>query len=268
MALRHKLACLALIPVIGLGGWFVLRGSSLFAVDQVSIVGLSPNALPAISDQLIAAARTQTTTDFSVAALRAAVAPYTLIEDVRAQTDFPHGVRIEVVERRAVLRLAVAHHSFPLAADGSVISGLAGAGPLAAVHSATLPAGGRTRDPFVLLALRVLRDAPAPLRARTAAVTRADGSLTIYLHRGPRLIFGSYALLHAKWDAAVAVLADPGSRGASYIDVRVPSRPAAQVGYGATSGAGGSPSGVGTATAMVATVLQPALIQGSSSTSG
>ena len=49
--------------------------------------------------QLIAAARAQTTTDFSVGALRAAVAPYTLITGVRAQTHFPHGLRIEV--RRA-----------------------------------------------------------------------------------------------------------------------------------------------------------------------
>ena len=67
---------------------------------------------------------------------------------------------------------------------------------------------GAARDPFVLLALRVLGDAPAPLRRRVVAVTIADGALTIYLHRGPRLIFGNGALPHAKWDAAAAVLAD------------------------------------------------------------
>jgi hypothetical protein len=110
------------------------------------------------------------------------------------------------------------------------------------------------------------------LRGRAAAVTIADGALTIYLHRGPRLIFGNYALLHAKWDAAAAVLADPSSRGADYIDLRLPSRPAAQVGDPATAAAtmtstgsaGTTPSGAAT----VSTVLRSTLIQPSSSTSG
>ena len=269
MALRHKLVCVALV---GLGGWVLLRGSSLFAVDQVSIAGLSPNALPAVSDDLIAAARTQTTTDFSVAALRAAVAPYTLIDGIRAQTHFPHGVSIEVQERQPVARLEVARRWFALAADGGVISGLAYAGPLASVHSARLPSQGRTSDPFVLLALRVLTDAPAPLRARAAAVTRADGALTIYLHRGPRLIFGNYQLLHAKWDAAAAVLADPSSRGAAYIDLRVPSRPAAQVADPATIDAAatatGTVAGTPASAATVSTALAANLITPSSSTSG
>jgi hypothetical protein len=103
-------------------------------------------------------------------------------------------------------------------------------------------------------------------------VTRADGALTIYLHRGPRLIFGNYALLHAKWDAAAAVLADPSSRGAVYIDLRVPSRPAAQVADPATSATTASATGAASATpasaTTVSTALAPALIGPSSSTSG
>ena len=227
MALRHKLAALALLAPLGLGGWLLLRDSALFAVDQVTIVGLSPGALPAVSDELIAAARTQTTTDFSVGALRAAVAHYTLIDAISVQTHFPHGVRIVVSERSPLARLDVDHHAYTLAADGTVITGLADAGPLAIVHSTRRPVAGRTGDPNVALALALLSDAPSPLRLRAAAVSTAQGTLTVYLHRGPRLIFGSYALPHAKWDAAAAVLADPSSRGATYIDLRVPSRPAA-----------------------------------------
>jgi cell division septal protein FtsQ len=269
MALRHKLVCLALLPLVGLGGWLLVRSSPLFSVDQVTIVGLSPNALPVVSDDLIAAARTQTTTDFSVAAVRAAVARYTLIENVRAQTHFPHAVRIVISERVAVARLDAAGRWFALASDGSVVSGLADAGPVAVLHSRRLPQRGRTDDRFVLLALRVLSDAPAPLRARAAAITRADGELTVYLRRGPRLILGNSALLHAKWDAAAAVLADPSSRGATYIDLQVPSRPAAQTGDPATAGgsaatSAGAPAGATT----VATVLKPGLIQPSSSSTG
>ncbi len=272
MRARHKLACLAALPLLGLGGWLVLRDSSLFSVDQVSVVGLSPNALPVVSDQLVAAARAQTTTDFSTAALRSAVARYTLIDDVTAQTHFPHGVRIEVAERHPVAWLDVAGQGFALAGDGSVVTGLAHAGPLAVLHSLRYPWDGHSRDPFVMLALRVLLDAPAPLRHRVAAVTIADGALTIHLHRGPRLIFGNDALLHAKWDSAAAVLADASSRGASYIDLRLPSRPAAQVADPATSASAadvsGSSAGTPANAATVATALAPGLIQPSSSTSG
>jgi cell division septal protein FtsQ len=272
MALRQKLVCVGLAGVLGLGGWLLIRSSALFSVQEVSIAGLTPSASPIVSDELIAAARTQATTSFSVAALRAAVARYTLVESVDAQADSAHAVRIEVVEREPVARLLVAHRSYLLAGDGTVVSGLADAGPLAVLHCTQAPAGGRTRDRFVLLALRVLSDAPVPLRERTAAVTLADGLLTIYLHRGPRLIFGNQGLLHAKWDAAAAVLAYSGARGADYIDLRVPSRPAAQVADPATSDAGasatttlaGTPSGAAT----VATLLRPALIGPSSSTSG
>ncbi len=272
MALRHKLVCLALLPLLGLGGWMLVRDSALFAVDQVSIVGLSPGALPAVSDELIAAARSQTTTDFSVGALRAAVAPYTLIAGIRAQTHFPHGVRIEVTERQPLARVVVGRRWFALAVDGSIVSGLAHDGHLAVLHSTRYPSGGRTRDPFVLLALRVLGAAPAPLLARVAAVTDADGQLTIYMHRGPRLIFGNWSLPHAKWDAVAAVLAEPSARGAAYIDVRLPSRPAAQVADPATMGldaatAGAAASAPGEATP-VATLLRSALIQPSSSTTG
>jgi cell division protein FtsQ len=256
--LRKRLACLAALPLLGLGGWMVLRDSALFSVDQVIVIGLSPNALPAVSGKLDAAARAQTTTDFSIDALRASVARYTLIADVRAQTQFPHGVRIVVRERHLIARLDVAHHLFALAADGSVITGLAHMGSLAIVRSTHYPGNGHTRDPFALLALRLLSDAPAALRHRTTTITVTGGALTIQLRRGPRLIFGNAALPHAKWDAAAAVLADPSSRGASYIDLRLPSRPAAQVADAQTA----------SAAATVSTVLDPALIQPSSSTSG
>jgi len=76
MPLRLKLAIAAALATLGLGGWLVLRDSSVFAVHDVTILGLSADAQPAISAQLDAAAQSQTTTDFSVAALRAAVARF------------------------------------------------------------------------------------------------------------------------------------------------------------------------------------------------
>ena len=272
LRMRLRVASAAAVLVLLIGGWVVLRDSSVFSVDQVSVAGLSSNALPAVSEQLQRAARAQTTTDFSLAALRSSVARYTLIDDLRAQTQFPNGLRIEVIERHPVAKVDVAGQWFYLAADGRVITGLARPGHLAVLRSLRYPWNGQARDPFVLLALRVLADAPAVLRHRVTSVTIIDGALSIQMRRGPRLIFGNGALPHAKWDAAAAVLADRSSRGASYIDLRLPSRPAAQVADAATissaSGASGPSVGTPATAATVATVLDPTMIGPSSSTSG
>ena len=270
MPLRARLMVLAAVALVVIGGWLLLRDSALFSVDQVQISGLGADALPVVSEDLLAAAHQETTTDFSLGALRAAVAPYTVVAGISARTHFPHGLSIEVVERHPLAQLQVGGHWFLLDADGLVVTGASGRG-LTVLRSGALPSGGRTHDRFVLLALRVLGDAPEPLRQRVVAVTVADGLLMIYLHRGPRLIFGNAALPHAKWDATAAVLADPSSRGASYIDVQVPSRPAAQVAdpaTTATSTAAGASADAPSGAASVSTLLDPALIQPSSYTSG
>jgi cell division protein FtsQ len=266
MRSRNKLICLAALPIVGLLGWLLLlRDSAFFAVQQVQLVGLSHTTQPIVATELLAAARGQTTTNFSVGTLRASVARYTLIADVSAQTQVPHGVRIEVRERRPIARLRADRRWFLLDASGLVITG-ADLTHLALLRSHSVPSGGRTRDPFVLMALRVLADAPAPLRARVSAVTTLQGLLTFSMRHGPRLIFGNGVLPHAKWDAVAAVLADPSSRGAAYINVQLPSRPAAQTADPATSGAaGGGVSGLPVnappTAATVSTLLDPALIQ-------
>jgi cell division protein FtsQ len=270
MRLRTKLTILAVLPLVVIGGWLLLRDSAFFSVDQVAISGLGSDALPVVSADLLAAAHHETTTDFSTAALRAAVAPYTVIGAIRAETHFPHGLTIQVTERHPVAHLQVGRQWFLLDSSGRVITGASGSG-LATLRSEALPSGGRSHDAFVLLTLRVLSDAPAPLAHRVVAVTVADGALTIYLHRGPKLIFGNGALPHAKWDAAAAVMADASSRGASYIDVQVPSRPAAQVGDPATisaSPSNGSSADAPSSASSVSTLLDPALVQPSSYSSG
>jgi cell division septal protein FtsQ len=229
LPLRRKLALATVFAVVGMCGWLVLRDSALFAVNDVTIVGLSADAVPAVSEALDAAARSQTTTDFSTGDVRAAVATFSLITGIRASTHLSHGVTLFVSEELPVARIEVRGTGIPVAADGRVITGFSPQVHLATVRSGRVPLGGRTHDRFVLSALRVLSAAPAPLFARVAAVTHANGALTIYLHHGPRLIFGDGALPHAKWDAAAAVLAARSSRGASYIDLVLPWRPSAQV---------------------------------------
>jgi cell division protein FtsQ len=51
--------------------------------------------------------------------------------------------------------------------------------------------------------------------------------ITVPLSDGPTLYLGDSERLRAKWIAAATVLADRSSAGATYIDLRLPERPAA-----------------------------------------
>jgi hypothetical protein len=114
------------------------------------------------------------------------------------------------------------------------------------------PIGGRVRDAQTLAELRIVGDAPLPLRSHIVSVIRGSDGYTVLLHDGPVLYFGDATLPHAKWDAAAAVLASPTSRGARYIDVALPSRPAAQVGDPSTSrGATGASGSVASIASLV-----------------
>jgi hypothetical protein len=70
--------------------------------------------------------------------------------------------------------------------------------------------------------------------------------------------------MDAKWAAATAVLAEPTSAGASYIDVTDPSRPAAGVGQQAVVAAGLAPTSAGTSTSSSGA---PAVVQPQAQTS-
>jgi cell division protein FtsQ len=272
VTLRVKLACLLALLPAALGVGEALSSGSAFGVEGVTVHGLSANASPELTRQLVAAARSQSTTGFSAAAVLRSVARWTLVTDVHAQPQVPHGVTLTITERAPAARVEAGHRQIAVDASGIVITGLARLPRhLPGVRATRSPSGPRSTDPFVELALRVLGAAPATLRRRAVAVTMAAGGLTIHLHRGPRLIFGDGSLPHAKWDAAAAVLADPGSRGATYVDVRLPSRPTAQVADPATTSAGLASTGGNadpTATATIATASVGGSDGASGSTSG
>jgi cell division septal protein FtsQ len=232
---RRTVALIAAVALVaGLGGWLLLSGAGQ-NVQQVTIVGLSHDASPALEDALIAAARAQPTNDFSAGRVRAAVSRYTLVTAIRAEAHQPDAVTLYVHEREPFLRLSAEGTRVALDAAGAVITGYGRLPRVASLDGNRAPIGGRARDPFALTALRLLRAAPAPIRHRVVAITLGHGALTVYLHHGPRLIFGDATLPHAKWDAAIAVMATRSAEGAAYIDVRVPSRPAAQVADSATT---------------------------------
>jgi cell division septal protein FtsQ len=231
---RLKLAGVVAALAALYGGWLLLRDAPFFAVQKVTITGVES---PPIRATLTSAARGMTTTHFDVGRLRAAVASFALVKTVAAQTEFPHGLRVEVTLERPVAALVVAGERLAVSPDGRIVRGLTAPAAAPVVLIANVPLGARITDPLSVDAIELLDVAPRALRARVATVTNGTHGLTVTLRAGPALYFGDTTRLHAKWSAAARVLADPGSRGAAYIDLHVPDRPAAQVGDPLTTGA-------------------------------
>jgi cell division protein FtsQ len=217
------LAVLALL-VAGLL-WF--RDSSLVAVQKVTVVGLSGPEAGKVTTQLEDAAKDMTTLHVRGDQLRSVVAPYPVVKDLRVSTDFPHGLKITVVENTPVAVVVADGAKTPVSADGQLLRG-AGQRALPEVPMSVPPGGERIVDKTAREAIAALAAAPAALRDRVLrASTTKQGGLTLVLHNGPDLRFGGADRLAAKWAAAAAVLADDNSRGATYLDLRYPERPAA-----------------------------------------
>jgi cell division protein FtsQ len=254
---RARLALLAVLialPVLG-GGWLLLRHSSFVAVQRVRISGVHGPQATAIDAALLAAAHRMSTLDVNTAALRAAVAPFRLVRELHAIPSFPHGLRIEVVESLPVATLLAGGVRTAVAADGVVLGPGMLSSSLPTLSVANEPAAGaRVSSPPLLESLAVLGAAPASLGRFITSVTQGPRGLTIGMRDGLSIYFGNAYRPHAKWISLARVLADPSSAGASYVDVRLPSRPAAGFPGGvAPNAAGASGTGASPSTSELAT---------------
>jgi cell division protein FtsQ len=237
LRVRVALAAVAVLALLG-GGWLWLRDSSLVAVRKVTISGVYGPDAAQIRSALTLSARNMTTLDVRLGQLRTAVGPYPVVKDLRVSTEFPHGLRIRVLEQLPVGALLAGGHAVAVTGDGTLLHDVA-TGSLPEVPVRLLPGGSQVTDRPTLDALALLSVTPARLLARVAQVS--DGSahgLVVELRSGPSIYFGDASELDAKWTAATAVLADPSSAGASYIDVTDPSRPAAGASPEAVAAAG------------------------------
>lgn len=203
-----------------------LRNSDLFRVERVQVSGIGGPQTIAIRAALTEAALDMTVLHVRGDALRTAVEPYPVVRSLRTETDFPHGLRIIVNAYEPIAALRAGGRLTAVAADGTVLRGAATRG-LPVVRVRAMPGGGRARDPRALGAIELLAAAPAALRARVARIYRGPHGFAAAVQNGPRLYFGGAARFGAKWDAAALVLAQSSSRGASYVDLRVPERPVA-----------------------------------------
>jgi cell division protein FtsQ len=234
---RLRIALLAVavaLPLLGCG-WLWFRGSSFVAVEHVQITGVHGADAHTVESVLLDAARGMGTLDASSGALTAAVAPLRVVSAVHVIPHFPHGLTIEVTERPPVAALTVAGQRTAVAGDGVVLGPTLLSGSLPSVVASSVPAPGkRVRGTSLLAELTVLGAAPAPLLRHVERVFNGAEGLTVAMRNGLLVYFGDAARAHAKWLSLARVLADSGSAGASYVDVRLPSHPAAGFPAGVT----------------------------------
>ncbi len=240
---RLLLALIVLLAALA-GAWLWLRDSSLVAVQRVSVTGQSGPDAAKIRSALIAAAKTMTTLDVQVGRLRTAVAPYPAVKDLQVSTQFPHGMRIRVIEQNPVGAVTVGGHTTAVAADGTLLHDVVAAKALPAIPLRVPPGGARLTDPSALGAVAVLAAAPYQMLAHVSQVTTSSAHGEVaQLRDGPAIYFGDTSRLRAKWASVTEVLADPGSAGAAYIDVSDPARPAAGASTAANPSTGSPPGG-------------------------
>ncbi len=221
---RRVFMVLAACLVLAGGFQFWLRDSTLVAVEDVEVTGLTTKDASRVRASLVSAAHTMTTLHVDQAELEDAIAAYPVVQALHVEADFPHRLEIRVIEHRPAAIVG----GLPVAGDGTILRGLPVEGKLPEIDARGKLGGDRLSDPASLRAAHVAGGAPAPLRGRLERIDiRAEEGIVVELRDGPELYFGSARRVRAKWIAAVRILADPEAAGASYIDVRLPGRPAA-----------------------------------------
>jgi cell division protein FtsQ len=257
-AWRRRLgAALAALALLAAVYWLWFRDSSFARVHDVYVTGVDGPQSRAIRSALEDAGLDMTTLHVRTRDLRDAVADYPVVRSVTAQGDFPHKLTIEVQLNLPVAVIRSPSGREPVAADGLLLPDVPIMGGLPVITTkAALPTERLTEGKAFEL-VRVVGLAPEPLRARLKSVIiRPGAGIVAQLRKGPELRFGDASRLAAKWMAAARVLAAAGARGATYIDLRLPERPAAG-GLPTTSVLPLAPAGESTALTTTTTASTP-----------
>lgn len=215
------------LATLGAGYLFWLRDSSLVAVSDVEVVGVTGPEREQIVAELTRVGERMTTLNVDAEQIERVATGFATVESVSVDPNFPHGLRIEINERPPRLVASAGGEQVAVAADGTVLEGVAvPAEGLPVLELEQIPTGGSLTGEPLEQAL-VLGAAPAPLRPLIDGVKLGDEyGVEVTLRGEIPIRFGTGDRVAEKWSAAAAVLADPKLTVASYVDVRLPERPA------------------------------------------
>ena len=222
---RRLIVALGLAAGLAAGYFMWLRDSSLVAVRDVRVVGVTANAAE-INDSLERAAREMTTLHVRLEELQAALRPYPTVASVSASPSFPHGLTIRVTERRPVAVVDAGGAEVPVAADGILLAGLDAEGTELPVLEGEAGESGTRVEEEGMDQAAVLGGAPESLLGVVERTTVSAEGVEATLEGGIVLRFGDASRAAVKWEAAARILADPDLDALTYIDLRVPERPA------------------------------------------
>ncbi|MBJ7470955.1 MAG: FtsQ-type POTRA domain-containing protein, partial [Solirubrobacteraceae bacterium] len=206
--------------------WVVLMYTPLAHPRDLEVDGATGLSADKIQRAVEDAAQGQSTFRVSEEQLMAAVAGYPEVAAIEIDAHPPFRLDLTVVMRPPVGRVQIGGRTFTVAGDGTVLQRASEAAVPKldpSLGALTLRDGRLTGDGG---ALPVLAAAPESFMDLIRAVRRGSAGIEVELQRGPRLIFGSAEAPADKWAAATAVIADGAATRATYIDVRVPGRPA------------------------------------------
>lgn len=206
--------------------WLLVRNSSLVEVREVRVVGLSGHYDRAARAAVIDEARQMTTMNFDNGRIAEAAGAFVNVSEVRVRTDFPHGATIWVEVRRPVAVARLNGQTVVLSQQGEVMEAAQGTSGLPKIQASGKIVDGRVVSGRALEATNVLGAAPDTLLRKVRAIEWLKIGVVVRLQRGPDLYFGDDTRVRSKWRDAAAVLASSQARGAAYIDLRAPGRPA------------------------------------------
>jgi cell division protein FtsQ len=233
-AKRGSLGLRALIVVVAVaalaGGYFGwLRDSSLVAVTEVRVKGIEGPQREEIVAALTRAGESMTTLHLDEGRLDEAASGFPTVAGITADGDFPHGLTIQVRERPPAALARGSDRTVAVAADGTVLPGVEASGKgsdgLPEINADRVPASGRLDGEALAQAL-VAGAAPEPLRELIETISYRRDGVEVVMKGGLPIRFGEGSRAAAKWAAAAAVMADPKLDVLTYLDVRVPARPA------------------------------------------
>jgi cell division protein FtsQ len=223
---RALLAFVLTVLVLG-AGWMWFRDSSFARVKEVTVTGASTSEQAKVRAALENAALDQTTLHVRADSLRAAVASFDSVADIRVHADFPHRMRIEVLEHKPVAALEIGDTTLAATGSGLILRGVSADEELPIVKMDAPPAGDRVDNDNTKAALAISAAAPDELRRRIDRLWTGPKGMMLALIDGPDVVFGDASDAGRKWLAATRVLADQSAAGATYLDVRIPERVAA-----------------------------------------